>query len=98
MSNTTTRNDVKQLAESIEALAREVQSKLQNNGDFLASANELVRKNLTMVFTLGEVYALEQMGTGKAVKATVVSGPASPHAHANWHNLRDSRGRFAKKI
>lgn len=96
MSNTT-RNDVKQLAEKIEVLAREVQSKLQGNGDFLATANELVRNNLTFVFALGEVYALEQVGSpGKTIKATAVSGPTNPHA--NWHNVRDSRGRFSKKI
>ncbi len=87
MSNTT-RNDVKQLAERIEVLAKEVQSKLDNNGDFLTTANELVRNNLTFVFALGEVYALEQVGGGKKVKAVQV----------NYHNLRDSRGRFAKKI
>jgi hypothetical protein len=97
MSNTTTRNDVKQLAEKIELLAREVQSKLQSNGDFLATANELVRNNLTMVFALGEVYALEQVGsTGKTARATTVSNPSG--ISANWYNVRDSRGRFVKKI
>jgi hypothetical protein len=96
MSNITTRNDVKQLAEKIEVLAREVQNKLQNNnGDFLATANELVRNNLTFVFALGEVYALEQAGTsGKAVRATTVSNPSG----TRWHNIRDSRGRFVRKV
>jgi hypothetical protein len=93
--NTTTRDDVKQLAATIEVLAREVQSKLDANGDFLSTAHELVRNNVTFVFTLGEVYALEQKGhfggVGKTVKATQVS-------NANYHNLRDNRGRFAKKI
>jgi hypothetical protein len=90
--NTTTRDDVKQLAATIEVLAREVQSKLDTNGDFLSTANELVRNNLTFVFTLGEVYALEQIGSaGKTVKATKVNS-------ANYHSLRDNRGRFAKKI
>jgi len=89
--NTTTRNDVKQLAATIEVLAREVQSVLDTSGDFLGVANELVRNNLTFVFTLGEVYALEQAGVpGKTVKAKVIS--------SNYHNLRDNRGRFTKKI
>jgi hypothetical protein len=92
MSNTT-RNDVKQLAANIEVLAKEVQSKLDSNGDFLATANELVRNNLTFVFTLGEFYALQQVGTNKTVKATPVRS-----ASTNWHNVRDSHGRFAKKI
>lgn len=95
MSNTT-RNDVKQLAEKIEVLAKDVQAKLDNNGDFLTAANELVRNNLTFVFTLGEFYALQQVGSTKTVKATAVSNPAG--THAKWHNVRDSRGRFAPKV
>ncbi len=95
MSNTT-RSDVKQLAANIEALARDVQSKLDNNGDFLGAANELVRNNLTFVFTLGEFYAIQSTAIGtKSVKATAVSNPNST---ANWHNVRDSRGRFARKV
>lgn len=94
MSNTT-RNDVKQLAANIETLAKEVQSKLDSNGDFLTTANELVRNNLTFVFTLGEFYALQQIGTNKSVRATPVSNPSGT---PGWHNVRDSRGRFSKKI
>ena len=94
MSNTT-RNDVKQLAANIETLAKEVQSKLDSNGDFLTTANELVRNNLTFVFTLGEFYALQQIGTNKTVRATSVS---NPNGTLNFHNVRDSRGRFSKKV
>lgn len=95
MSNTTTRNDVKQIAEKIELLAKEVQAKLDSGGDFLSPANELSRNNLTFVFTLGEFYALQQSGTGKSVKAVAVS---NPNGTSSWYNVRDSRGRFAKKI
>jgi len=91
----TTRNDVKQLAEKIEVLARDVQSKLDTDGDFLSAANELVRNNMTFVFCLGELHALKQVGTKKTVKATTVSKPSSS---ATWHNVRDSRGRFARKV
>jgi hypothetical protein len=94
MSNTT-RNDVKQLAGKIEFLAKEVQSKLDTNGDFLNTANELVRNNLTFVFTLGEFYALQQLGTNKTVKATTVS---NPNGTVKYHNVRDPLGRFTKKI
>jgi hypothetical protein len=88
---TTTRDDVKQLAVTIEMLAKEVQSKLDSNGDFLLTANELVRNNLTFVFALGEIHALEQAGLpGQTVKARVVS--------SNYHNVRDNRGRFARKV
>jgi len=92
MSNTT-RNDVKQLAANIEALARDVQSKLDTNGDFLVVANELVRNNMTFVFTLGEFYALQT--SGKPVKVTSVS---NLNAINTCHNVRDSRGRFARKV
>lgn len=95
MSNTT-RNDVKQLAEKIEVLAKDVQSKLDNNGDFLTAANELVRNNLTFVFTLGEFYALQQIGSTKTHKATAVSNPSG--TAPRWHNVRDSFGRFARKV
>lgn len=93
--NTTTRNDVKQIAAHIEALAKQFQANVDSNGDFLGTANELVRNSQTFVFALGEVYAAEQMASvstktgGKAVKATVVSNP-------NYYNVRDTKGRFAR--
>lgn len=94
-----TRNDVKQFAEKIEALAKEVQVKLDNGGDFLSVANELVRNNSTFVFTIGEVYALEQSGAAKVVKAKVVSNVNSTSgANRNYHNVRDSHGRFVSKV
>lgn len=98
MSNTTTRNDVKQLAEQIEVLARSVQTELQSNGDFLTTANKLVGTNLTLVFALGEIYALEKVSSSSigAVKATAVKNPNG--TSVNWHNVRDQRGRFAKKV
>ncbi len=92
MSNTT-RNDVKQLAEKIEVLAKNVQLKLDANADdalLLSVANELVRNNLTFVFTLGEFYALKQSGTNKKHIAKKVS-------MMNYHNVRDSFGRFTRK-
>lgn len=82
-----TRNDVKQLAEQIESLAKQVQTKLASGDDFITTANELVRNNMTFVFALGEVYALEQTNLFKKTKK-----------NSNYHNLRDSYGRFIKKI
>ena len=94
MSNTN-RNDVKQISEKIEVLARDLQSQLGSGSDFLPVANELVRNSLLMVFTAGEVYALEQT-SGKTVQAQVVSAPK--HKNANWYNHRDpATGKFAKK-
>ena len=48
MSNTT-RNDVKQLAQQIETLAREIQMKLDSGTDFISTANELARNNVTLI-------------------------------------------------
>ncbi len=43
MSYDDTRNDVKVLVEKIETLATQVKDKLDNGGDYLTLANELVR-------------------------------------------------------
>lgn len=87
-----TRDDVKKIAQEIETLARAVQAAIDNNGNLLGVANELVGRSNTFVFSLGEVYALEQTKTGKKpVTGTVVSNP-------NYHNVRDSRGRFVSKV
>jgi hypothetical protein len=91
MSLITTRSDVKQLAVNIENLAKQIQSEIDtNNNNFLDTANDLVRENSTFVFALGEVYALEQVGSSKKVRARTVN--------PNFHNVRDARGRFARKI
>lgn len=93
MNNVTTRDDVKVLAQQIESLAREVQARVDNGGELLSVSNELVRSSQTFVFTLGEVYALEQVGTSKTVKAKVVR---TPNPNRNYHKVRDSRGRFSR--
>ena len=64
-----TKNDVKQLAEKIELLAKEVQNKLAAGDDCLSLATELVRNNSTFVFALGEMCALEHIGANKKSKA-----------------------------
>jgi hypothetical protein len=89
----TDKNDVKQLAQQIENLAREVVVRVDNGGDLLSVANELVRNNATFIFTLGEVYALEQTKTFSNKKSKIKVARSSG---GNYHNLRDSRGRFAK--
>lgn len=96
MSYDNTRNDVKQLAEKIELLAKEVQNQLVAGADCLMLANELVRNNSTFVFALGEMYALEQLG-GKKVKAKVVKAAkvVNPNATPKVFK-RDTLGRFAK--
>jgi hypothetical protein len=93
MSNTT-RNDVKQIAATIESLAKQFQANLESGGDILGTANELARNSQTFVFTLGEFYALQQAGSTKTVTGTAVSNPSGT---PRYHNVRDSRGRFTRK-
>lgn len=120
MQNTTTattKNEIKQIAQNMETLAREVQVRLTADNDILDIANELVRNSSTFVFTLGEHYALKQVGSSKTRKGTVVastvasgttgtgstptgtvvSGTTSTVAR-NYHNVRDTAGRFTRKV
>ena len=87
-----TRNDVKQLAAQIEVLAKRVQENLDGKGDFLSAANELVRNSTTMVFALGEVYAMENAKPSKA-KSSVAK-----KAYTSRVYYRDALGRFASKV
>lgn len=94
MTDQTTRNEIKQLAKTLESLAREVQVKLDAGADILAVANEIVRSNSSFLFTLGEMYALEQLSNTRTVSTKrVASGSSNPR---NYHNRRDSLGRFAR--
>lgn len=97
-----TRSDVKQLAQVIEGFAHTLTSKLDSGKveDFLPLANELVRNSSTLTFALGEVYASEQLNGSKKVSAKVVkSGTSTPtNVNRNYHNVRDSRGRFVPKV
>jgi phosphoglycerol transferase MdoB-like AlkP superfamily enzyme len=100
MSNTSNvRNDVKQLAQQIESLAQQVQTTVDQGKDPIPLANELARNSSTFVFTLGALYALEQSGTKSksktTVKTTTVSNPSNTVSR-NYHNVRDSSGRFAR--
>lgn len=98
MSSTNTnsnpvRNSVIQIARQIETLAKQVQDKLAQGGDLIGVANELVRNSSTFTFALGEMFALEE--SGKKVKATTVSNPSGTKPR-NYHNVRDSLGRFTR--
>jgi uncharacterized protein YoxC len=94
MASTTverTRTALKQIAQQIENLAKQVQSKLASGADILSTANELVRNSSTFVFSLGQLHAQD-----KKRQATIVSNPNGT-ATPTWHNHRDSLGRFAKR-
>lgn len=88
-----TRDDVKKLVQQIASLAQDVVSQLDAGQNFLTPANELVKNTNTMVFALGEVFALEQSGMNKKLSAKTVSNPN----RTTQSYARDSRGRFAAK-
>lgn len=96
---TSTRDDVKQLAVAIEALAKEVQNRIDAGSDILATANELVRNNLTLVFALGEVSAVDNMQTASIVKKVITKTVklGKIRNYTNNHKVRNTvTGRFAK--
>lgn len=95
-TNSTVRNAVNQIAQQIENLARQVQDKLAQGGDLIPIANELVRNSSTFTFALGELFALETTAGTKQVKATTVSNPNGTQSKKNFHNVRDSLGRFTR--
>ena len=96
MSNTKSivRNEVSKLAQQIETLARQVQDKLASGADPIGVANELVRNSSTFTFALGEMFAIEE--SGKKVRSTTISNPSGTQFNKNYHNVRDSLGRFSR--
>jgi len=82
-STKTIRKEVKQLAETIESLAKEVAKSLSDGGDPMLQANELVRKSNTFIFALGEMYALQKSHR---------SG-----ANNTRYSVRNNRGQFSKQ-
>lgn len=96
-NNSNVRNELNRLAQQIENLAQQVQSQIASGAPttgLLGSINEVVRNSSTLTFALGELVALE--GTGKGRKTTVVSNPSGTKTNRNYHNVRDSLGRFTR--
>lgn len=96
-NNNNVRNELTRLAQQIENLAAQVQSQLASGTDttgLIGSINEVVRNSSTLTFTFGELVALE--GSGKSRKTTVVSNPSGTKVNRNYHNVRDSFGRFTR--
>jgi len=87
------KNDIKTFAQKIEILAKEVSSTIDNGGDVLAVANKLVSNSNTFVFVLGEVYAVDQLAKNTPTPQT---NKISTVKNSNYHNVRDSLGRFKK--
>lgn len=99
MSYSASRNDVKQLTQQIENLAKQVTVKLDAGEPFLPLANELVRNTSTLTFVLGEVYAVEQLGNSKKMSAKTVQYSSKSNTSNYRHNKRDSStGRFLPRV
>lgn len=92
------RNEVKQLAKTMESLAHEIQVLLDSGAPILGVANELARNSSTFVFTLGGMYALDELGTTSTKLAAKSTTSVSTSSLRNFHNVRDSLGRFTRKI
>ena len=96
-SNANVRNELDRLARTIETLAQQVQNQIAsgtNATGLLGSINEVVRNSSTLTFTFGELCATEN--TTKTRKTTVVSNPSGTRVNRNYHNVRDSLGRFTR--
>lgn len=96
-NNSNVRNEVSRLAQQIENLARQVQSQIAsgtNSQGLIGSVNEVIRNSSTLTFALGELCALEE--NTKSRKTTVVSNPNGTKVNRNYHNVRDSLGRFTR--
>jgi uncharacterized protein YoxC len=93
-----TRNEVKQLAKTMESLAHEIQVLLDSGANILGVANELARNSSTFVFTLGGMYALDELGSTSSKVAAKGGSAVKPQHTSRYHNVRDSLGRFTRKI
>jgi hypothetical protein len=86
------RLEVKKLAKEIETRAKQVQKQLRSGSmnDVVVAANQLVIDTNRFTFLLGGFVQMEKNAGNKPAK-----NPAL--ARANYHNLRDSRGKFIPK-
>ncbi len=89
MINSKVRSEVGKLVTQIESLAVRFRTALDNNADVIQTANELVANTMTLTFSVGELYALEN-------NTPVVTATVKVNSHPNWQRPRDNNGRFVK--
>lgn len=98
--NKVVRTELDKLAGQIETLARTVRQKLSGNEVVVDVANELIKNSVSFTFHLGQLYGLEVpvnqpvASSAKSVKSVKVVSQGN--SQARYHNVRDSRGRFAR--
>lgn len=92
------RNDISKYAQQIETLAKEIQVRAQNGDSLLVVGNELVRNNISFIFALGELYAEERLAVSPTTQVKLKSVKVVKAGNPNYHNVRDSSGRFAPRV
>jgi hypothetical protein len=83
------RSEVKTLASEIESLAQTVQNQIATTNVVLDASSELVKSSLKLTFAIGQLYGVSTVKKVSATKAVRTT--------ANYHNIRDNRGRFTRK-
>lgn len=97
-TNSVLRADLNDLVLKISKLATEASSRLTNGSNVLDVATSLVKENASFIFKIGQLYQVEQAtqtattSSGSTVQVNVGSSRSS----VNYHNVRDSRGRFTR--
>lgn len=95
--NKVVRTELDKLAGQIETLARTVRQKLSGNEVVVDVANELIKNSVSFTFHLGQLYGLEvPVNQPVASSAKSVKVVSQGNSQARYHNVRDSRGRFAR--
>ena len=97
-TNSILRARLNNLATRISTLAGEASNRLTNGSGVIDVASELVKETLTFTFAIGQLHEAE----GNTQTATTSSGNnvqvkvGSSRSNPNYHNVRDSRGRFTR--
>lgn len=92
---TATKESLKKTAKEIEELATQLQQAVDNGGDVFTVSNELAKKNITLVFVVGELSAIKDNTPVKSFqrKTKIVSNPNNTVVTRTY--VRDTFGRFA---
>jgi len=99
-TNSVLRADLNDLVLKISKLATEASSRLTNGSNVLDVATSLVKENASFIFKIGQLYQVEQASSTQTATtssgSTVQVNVGSSRSNANYHNVRDSRGRFTR--
>lgn len=90
-----TKESLKKTAKEIEELAVQLQKNIDAGLDTFLTVNELAKKNITLVFVVGELSAVKDNTPVKSFqrKTKIVSNPNNTVVTRTY--VRDTFGRFA---